>query len=82
MNIAKDVHGKSQFQRGWTKFEANEEGFPHGLKHTITNIRDQHPDIQHIAVWHAIVRAQVQKGVSQSLTCITGRVLGRCLPPR
>ncbi|KAL6716630.1 hypothetical protein ACLMJK_006198 [Lecanora helva] len=49
-----DTHGESQFQRGWTRFEANEAGFPRGLKHTVTNIRDQHPGIEHIAVWHAI----------------------------
>ena len=51
-----DARGEHQFNRGWTDFEANKEGFPHGLKHTIKNIRDEHPNIQHIAVWHAIVR--------------------------
>ena len=50
-----DHGGVNQFQRGWTDFEANKEGFPHGLKHTVVSIREQHPDIQHIAVWHAIV---------------------------
>ena len=50
-----DNHGQSQFQRGWTDFEANEEGFPNGLKHTATTIRDKHPNVQHIAVWHALL---------------------------
>ncbi|KAI4179906.1 MAG: hypothetical protein L6R41_007565, partial [Letrouitia leprolyta] len=50
-----DNHGQSQFQRGWTDFDANKEGFPNGLKHTAIEIRDQHPNIQHIAVWHAIL---------------------------
>ncbi|KAK4692530.1 hypothetical protein P7C71_g4698, partial [Lecanoromycetidae sp. Uapishka_2] len=52
--------GENQFQRGWTDFEANKEGFPHGLKHTVVNIRDQHPDILHIAVWHAIILFHTQ----------------------
>lgn len=50
-----DNHGQSQFQRGWTDFEANKQGFPGGLKHTATTIREKHPNIQHIAVWHAIL---------------------------
>ena len=50
-----DNPGKSQFQRGWTDFEANKEGFPNGLGFTVTTIRDNHPNIQHVAVWHAIL---------------------------
>ena len=50
-----DYNGESQFKRGMTEFDANKEGFPHGLKHAVTQIRENHPDIQHIAVWHAIV---------------------------
>ncbi|KAI9879587.1 MAG: hypothetical protein M1830_008037 [Pleopsidium flavum] len=49
-----DNHGQSQFKRGWTDFEANKEGFPLGLKHTVSQIRSKHPNIQHIAVWHAL----------------------------
>ncbi|MCJ1276394.1 hypothetical protein MMC21_004199 [Puttea exsequens] len=49
-----DTDGENQFQRGWTDFEANKEGFPNGLKHTCLRIRKEHPNIQHIAVWHAI----------------------------
>lgn len=50
-----DNRGNSQFKRGMTDFEANKQGFPNGLKHTVTTIRDNHPNIQHIAVWHAIL---------------------------
>ncbi|KAI4111548.1 MAG: hypothetical protein LQ339_000419 [Xanthoria mediterranea] len=50
-----DNHGESQFHRGWTDFEANKQGFPGGLKQTATTIREKHPNIQHIAVWHAIL---------------------------
>lgn len=50
-----DNRGDSQFRRGMTDFEANKEGFPHGLKYTATFIRDNHPNIKHIAVWHAIL---------------------------
>ncbi|KAL8996931.1 MAG: hypothetical protein Q9169_003690, partial [Polycauliona sp. 2 TL-2023] len=50
-----DNEGQSQFQRGWTDFEANKRGFPNGMKHTAKTIREQHPNIQHIAVWHAIL---------------------------
>ena len=49
-----DNANKSQFERGWTDFEANKEGFPNGLLYTITTIRDNHPSIQHVAVWHAL----------------------------
>ena len=50
-----DNSGESQFQRGWTDFEANKEGFPKGLGFAVTTIRDNHPNIQHVAVWHAIL---------------------------
>ena len=50
-----DNPGKSQFQRGMTDFEANKEGFPNGLAYAITEIRDNHPSIQHVAVWHALL---------------------------
>jgi hypothetical protein len=38
-----------------TSFEANQEGFPSGLWHTVHEIRQRNPKIQHIAVWHAIL---------------------------
>ena len=50
-----DNHGDSQFNRGMTDFDANKQGFPHGLGHAVTTIRDKHPNIQHVAVWHAIL---------------------------
>lgn len=53
--MSKDNHGESQFKRGMTDFEANKEGFPQGLRHCISEIREKHPDIQHIGVWHALV---------------------------
>jgi hypothetical protein len=49
------TEGKSQMDRAWTDFDANKEGFPQGLKHAVTDIRKKHPNINHIAVWHAIL---------------------------
>lgn len=39
----------------WNEFEAERDAFPQGLKHTVNLIREKHPSIQHIAVWHAIL---------------------------
>jgi hypothetical protein len=50
-----DYRGEGQFQYGWNGFEAEPKAFPHGLKHTITQIRSKHKNIQHIAVWHALL---------------------------
>ncbi|KAK3048550.1 hypothetical protein LTR09_010044 [Extremus antarcticus] len=47
--------GDSQFRRGWSRFEANDAGFPGGLKTTTKTIRNRFPNINHIAVWHAIL---------------------------
>ncbi|KAG9749702.1 glycoside hydrolase family 36 protein, partial [Aureobasidium melanogenum] len=47
--------GQTQMDRAWTDFDANKEGFPQGLKHAVTDIRKNHPNINHIAVWHAIL---------------------------
>ncbi|GAB7358368.1 hypothetical protein MBLNU230_g2438t1 [Neophaeotheca triangularis] len=47
--------GDSQFQRAWTDFEGNKDGFPNGMNATVTEIRKRHPNIKHIAVWHAIL---------------------------
>jgi len=41
--------------QGWKGFEANTKGFPEGLKSAITKIRQKHPNINHIGVWHALV---------------------------
>ncbi|GME33838.1 Raffinose synthase Sip1 [Neofusicoccum parvum] len=50
-----DHEGEDQFKRGWLEFEANKEGFPHGLAHTTSEIRQRHKNVSHIAVWHAIL---------------------------
>jgi hypothetical protein len=50
-----DNEGQNQIFRGMTEFEANKKGFPQGMKHTITKIRSEHPSIQHVAVWHALM---------------------------
>nr|XP_023908654.1 probable galactinol--sucrose galactosyltransferase 6 [Quercus suber] len=47
--------GESQMDRAWIEFEANKQGFPDGLKATTNEIRTRHPNINHIAVWHAIL---------------------------
>ncbi|KAI1855650.1 hypothetical protein JX266_000515 [Neoarthrinium moseri] len=50
-----DYTHDSQFQRGWKSFEADPKTFPNGLKNTVQRIRSKHPNIQHIAVWHALL---------------------------
>ncbi|CEJ55486.1 hypothetical protein PMG11_01739 [Penicillium brasilianum] len=50
-----DNEGESQFKRRWKQFEANPKAFPRGLKQTVENIRRSHPNIGHIAVWHALL---------------------------
>ncbi|KAG4439088.1 hypothetical protein IFR05_005430 [Cadophora sp. M221] len=50
-----DYRGHGQFQHGWNEFQAERDAFPQGLKHTVNLIREKHPSIQHIAVWHAIL---------------------------
>ena len=52
---ALDGEGESQFRQGWKQFEANPEGFPHGLKKATETIRRSHPSIHYIAVWHALL---------------------------
>lgn len=49
-----DYFGESEHDRRWTRFEANEIGFPKGLKHTVAKIREAHPHVKHITVWHGI----------------------------
>ncbi|KPI42247.1 putative galactinol--sucrose galactosyltransferase 6 [Cyphellophora attinorum] len=41
--------------RGWSRFEANEEGFPGGLGSVITEIKKRYPWIQYVGVWHALL---------------------------
>ncbi|KAJ5632419.1 hypothetical protein N7490_008758 [Penicillium lividum] len=50
-----DNEGESQFKRRWKQFEANPKAFPRGLKQTVETIRRSHSNIQHIAVWHALL---------------------------
>ncbi|KAJ5498131.1 Raffinose synthase [Penicillium expansum] len=52
---ANDNEGESQFKQGWKHFEAHSKGFPKGLKHTVGAIHRAHPNIEHIAVWHALL---------------------------
>lgn len=52
---ANDNEGESQFKQGWKHFEAHSKGFPKGLKHTVGAIHREHPNIEHIAVWHALL---------------------------
>lgn len=40
--------------RGWSRFEANEEGFPGGLAGLISEIKAKYPHIQYVGVWHAL----------------------------
>ncbi|KAF1817017.1 raffinose synthase protein-like protein Sip1 [Eremomyces bilateralis CBS 781.70] len=42
-------------ERRWMEFEANKQGFPNGLKHTVDTIRKKHPNVTHVAVWHALL---------------------------
>ncbi|KAH6692553.1 raffinose synthase Sip1 [Plectosphaerella plurivora] len=50
-----DYRGNGQFQHGWVEFEAEPKAFPNGLKATVSHIRQKHPHIQHVAVWHALL---------------------------
>ncbi|KAI9887998.1 MAG: hypothetical protein M1823_000119 [Watsoniomyces obsoletus] len=49
-----DHEGKGPSRRGWLEFEADKKHFPHGLKHTVSMIRERNKNIYHIAVWHGI----------------------------
>lgn len=50
-----DYRGQGQFQHGWNDFEAEPKAFPRGLKAMVSEIRSKHRNIQHIAVWHALL---------------------------
>ena len=49
-----DNPGAYQDARGWTEFEANSEGFPKGLNHTVKHIKSTYPHIKFVSVWHAM----------------------------
>jgi hypothetical protein len=50
-----DYNGPDSNLFGWKRFEAEPKAFPHGLKHTISQIRDQLPSIEHVAVWQYVI---------------------------
>lgn len=50
-----DNEGESMFKRRWKKFDADAKAFPRGLKQTVDRIRRANPNIQHVAVWHALL---------------------------
>ncbi|KAI0190911.1 raffinose synthase Sip1 [Xylaria flabelliformis] len=50
-----DFDGPDSNSYSWKKFEAEPRAFPNGLKHTISQIRDSSPSIEHVAVWHALL---------------------------
>lgn len=50
-----DYRGEGQFQYGWNGFEAEPKAFPNGLMAMVSKIRSKHKNIQHIAVWHALL---------------------------
>ncbi|KAJ5675581.1 hypothetical protein N7462_008478 [Penicillium macrosclerotiorum] len=50
-----DNEKESQFKRRWERFDANPKAFPRGLKNAVEKIRRAHPNIGHIAVWHALL---------------------------
>lgn len=49
-----DNEGDSWY-RGWKQFEANPKAFPSGLAKTVSTIKELHPNIEYIAVWHALL---------------------------
>ncbi|KAL2870887.1 putative raffinose synthase protein Sip1 [Aspergillus lucknowensis] len=50
-----DKEGANERARGWKQFEANPKAFPQGLAKTVATIRERHQNIEHIAVWHALL---------------------------
>lgn len=50
-----DHPGEGQSARRWLEFEANKDGFPKGLAHTVSTLRKQNPNLRHVAVWHALL---------------------------
>jgi hypothetical protein len=47
--------GHDQSQRGWAEFEADRMAFPNGLRGLVAQVRQLHPDIKNIMVWHALL---------------------------
>ncbi|KID60423.1 raffinose synthase Sip1, partial [Metarhizium hybridum] len=50
-----DRIGSDHSQYGWSEFEADRNAFPSGLRSVVAQIRNLHPALQNIIVWHAIL---------------------------
>jgi len=50
-----DRTGHDQSQHGWVEFEADKRAFPSGLGNLVKRIRELHPDVRHVLVWHAML---------------------------
>ncbi|EFY87717.1 alpha-galactosidase [Metarhizium acridum CQMa 102] len=50
-----DRTGSDQSQCGWSEFEADRKAFPSGLRSVVAQIRNLHPALQNITVWHALL---------------------------
>ncbi|KAI1129240.1 raffinose synthase Sip1 [Nemania abortiva] len=50
-----DYDGPDSNLYSWRRFEADPKAFPNGLQHTIHQIRDKLPRLEHVAVWHALL---------------------------
>lgn len=50
-----DRIGSDQSQYGWSEFEADRNAFPSGLRSVVAQIRNLHPALQNIIVWHAML---------------------------
>ncbi|KAI0389562.1 glycoside hydrolase family 36 protein [Xylariaceae sp. FL0594] len=50
-----DRAGAGQGSYSWKGFEAEPQAFPSGLKHTVSQIRERLPSVEHVAVWHALL---------------------------
>ncbi|KAI1436862.1 glycoside hydrolase family 36 protein [Xylaria sp. CBS 124048] len=50
-----DYQGPDSNSYGWKRFEAEPEAFPNGLRHTVSQIRSRFSNIEHVAVWHALL---------------------------
>lgn len=50
-----DQENPDLWQCAWEDFEADKKCFPNGLKSAITTIREKHPVLKDIAIWHALL---------------------------
>ncbi|KAL1898578.1 hypothetical protein Sste5346_003482 [Sporothrix stenoceras] len=80
------AHPDGQFQYTWTRFEADPQQFPKGLKHAIQRVRKEHPTIEHVAVWHALLGywggLTPEKAGGQLAKTYATRVVTRAHPKR